>query len=240
MIQKPALWISIGLTAFMLFTLTSLLQTVSAKGGQADADASGLSPEIRAQITAREAQYIELINQANAQLLQAQQGQAEPVVAEDSAASVFSPEQAAQTADAAANSGAIRMGDPELVNFEGTVAYEVPYDFGNIYVNATTGEVIFNGTISQEPSLITAEQAAQVAANYMGNSNVLHVEQDSLYGNPVFKVKFANSDAVFVDQYGNILLVRLASDGGSGSSSSSSSSGEEDHDDDEHEEEHDD
>jgi uncharacterized membrane protein YkoI len=236
MIQKPALWISIGLTAFMLFTLTSLLQTVSAKGGQTDTSVSGLSPEIQAQITAREAQYIELINQANAQLLQAQQGQPEAATGEQPAVA-FSPEQAALAADAAANSSATRMGEPELVNFEGTVAYEVPYDFGNIYVNATTGEVIFNGTVSQAPSLITAEQAAQIAANYMGNSNVLYVETDSLYGNSVFKVKFANSDAVFVDQYGNILLVRLASDGGNGGSSGSSSSSE-DHNDDH--EEHDD
>ncbi len=237
MIQKPALWISIGLTAFMLFTLTSLLQTVSAKGGQTDASTSGLSPEIQAQITAREAQYIELINQANAQLLQAQQGQSDPA-AGDPTASVFSPEQAAQAADAAANSGATRTGEPELVNFEGTVAYEVPYDYGNIYVNSTTGEVIFNGTISQGPILISADQAAQIAANYMGNPNVLHVELDTLYGNSVFKVKFANSDAVFVDQYGNILLVRLASTGGGGSGSSSSSSSG-DHDDGDSEE-HDD
>jgi hypothetical protein len=72
----------------------------------------------------------------------------------------------------------------------------------------------------------------------MGNPNVLHVELDTLYGNSVFKVKFANSDAVFVDQYGNILLVRLASTGGGGSGSSSSSSSG-DHDDGDSEE-HDD
>ena len=238
MIQKPALWISVGLTAFMLFTLTSLLQTVSAKGGQSDADTAGLSPEIQAQITAREAQYIELINQANAQLMQAQQGQAEPA-ASDPAASVFSPEQAVPAAEAVANSGAARIGVPELVNFEGTVAYEVPYNYGNIYINAATGEVIFNGTISLEPSPINADQAAQIAAGYMGRGDVYNVDMVPLYDMQVFRVKFANSDAVFVDQYGNILLVRLASTGdGSGGGSSSSSSGE--HDDDHEEQEQDD
>ncbi len=238
MIQKPALWISVGLTAFMVFTLTSLLQTVSAKGGgQTDSSASGISPEVQAIISARETQYIDMINQANAQLIEAQQTQqGQSTASSNAAATVFSPDQAAQVADAAALSGATRSGDPQLVNFEGTVAYEVPYDFGNIYVDATTRELIFNGTINLEPSLISADQAAQIAANYMGKSNVLHVELVPLYGMEVYRVKFANSDAVFVDQYGNILLVRLASTGnggGSGSSGSSSGSGE-------HEDDHDD
>jgi hypothetical protein len=243
MIQKPALWISVGLTAFILFTVTSLLQNVAAANvaGQPASSvvSNGFTPEIEALIAEREAQYIEMINQANAQLTQAQQAlTVAPVVAAEPVASQFSPEQAAQVADEAALSGASRTGEPELVDFEGTIAYEVPYDFGNIYVDATTGELIFNGTINLEPSPITAEQAAQIAVGYMGKGNVHLVDQVTLYGQTVFRVKFSNSDAVFVDQYGTILLVRLAPEGGGGGGSSSSSSGERE--DDDHEEHEDD
>lgn len=240
MIQKPALWISIGLTAFMLFTVSSVLQNVSAANGTglADTNAStnGLTPEIEALIAQRESQYIEMINQANAQLTQAQQALTVAPAGAEAAASQFSPELATEVADDSALSGATRTGEPALVNFEGTVAYEVPYDYGNIYVDATTGELIFNGTINLEPSPITAEQAAQIAVGYMGKGEVHLVDLVPLYGQMVFRVKFSNSDAVFVDQYGTILLVRLAPSGGSGSAGTSSG----DHEDDDHEEEHED
>ena len=238
MIQKPALWISIGLTAFMLFTLSSVLQNVSAANAAVQTDpgatTAGLTPEIEAIIAERESQYIEMINQANAQLTQAQQALTVSPAAADPAATQFSPEHAAEVADSAALSGATRTGEPALVNFEGSVAYEIPYDYGNIYVDATTGDLIFNGTINLEPSPITAEQAAQIAAGYMGRSDVYHVEVVPLYDQMVFRVKFSNSDAVFVDQYGTILLVRLAPSDGSGNSGSGEDE-DDDHDEDEHE-----
>jgi len=242
MIQKPALWISVGLTAFMLFTLSSVLQNVSAANNPVQSDAvgsnTGLSPDIEELIAQRESQYIEMINQANVQLTQAQQALTVAPASSDNAATQYSPDQAAEIADAAALSGATRTGDPTLVNFEGTVAYEVSYDYGNIYVDASTGELIFNGTISLEPSLITADQAAQIAASYMGKNDVYRVELVPLYDQMVFRVKFGNSDAIFVDQYGTILLVRLAPDGGGSGNSGSSSSSE--HEDDDREEEHED
>jgi hypothetical protein len=234
-IQKPALWISVGLTTFMLFTVSSVLQNVSAANASPQSDpvgsSSGLSPEIEALIAERESQYIAMINQANAQLTQAQQALG-VVPASNSAATQFSPEQAAEIADASAISGASRTGEPALVNFEGAVAYEVPYDYGNIYIDATTGELIFNGTINLEPSPITAEQAAQIAASYMGKGDVYNVELVALYDQMVFRVKFSNSDAVFVDQYGNILLVRLAPSGGGGNGGAGTEDHEDDHEED--------
>lgn len=34
---------------------------------------------------------------------------------------------------------------PELVNYQGTVAYKVVLDQGNVYVDASSGEILFNG-----------------------------------------------------------------------------------------------
>ncbi len=38
---------------------------------------------------------------------------------------------------------------PELVLFQGQVAYEVVFKFGSIYVDANSGQVLFNGTTNR-------------------------------------------------------------------------------------------
>src|SRR5205807_9575020 len=41
--------------------------------------------------------------------------------------------------------GSSLLQQPRLVNFSGTVAYEVPLNVGNVYVDATSGQVVYNG-----------------------------------------------------------------------------------------------
>lgn len=41
--------------------------------------------------------------------------------------------------------GARLAGWPSLVDFQGTVAYEIILDRGPIYIDATTGRLLFNG-----------------------------------------------------------------------------------------------
>ncbi len=70
---------------------------------------------------------------------------AAPVVAEQGANGRISTVLAATIAKNVAP-GAVQQKSPELVLFEGTEAYEVVTDLGNVYVDATTGEVLNNGT----------------------------------------------------------------------------------------------
>lgn len=239
MIQKPALWISTGLTVFILITL-SIVFSAAAKGSSLATDPSSgtvastqLSPELAQLISDRESAYAQLINQANQQLTQAQAalqaGQATSSDAQNSAGMPISAEQASALALTVAAAGAQPSGEAQLVNFEGKVAYEVPFDYGNIYIDATSGEVLNNGTINLQPSLISPEQAAQIAVNYMGRTDVYNIEIYQLNGINVYRVKFSNSDAVFVDPYGQILLVRLAP---SGTASQSGEQHESEHEDD--------
>ncbi|HLD93116.1 MAG TPA: hypothetical protein VI703_02810 [Anaerolineales bacterium] len=217
MVQKSALFLSIGLTAFIVFIFSGLLQAMAAvpipavaQGLEVSA-ATEISPELAQLISEREAAYIELINQANQRLVEAQaaleDAQANP---SEGVSSQFTIEQATELALASALSGSQLTGEAQLVNFEGSVAYEVPFNLGNIYIDATSGALLFNGTINLLPSPITQEQAAQIASTYMGRTDVYKIEVVQLYGFDVFRVKFLNSDAVFVDPYGQILLVRLA------------------------------
>ncbi|MFN8505767.1 peptidase [Kouleothrix sp.] len=61
--------------------------------------------------------------------------------------------QAADIALAAAPGGQLARA-PELVDFEGTIAYEVVLDIGTIYVDANSGQVLYNGAaqIAAQPS----------------------------------------------------------------------------------------
>ncbi len=46
--------------------------------------------------------------------------------------------------------GATVQGTPELVDFEGTVSYEVVLDQGTIYIDANSGAVLYDGTATQD------------------------------------------------------------------------------------------
>jgi uncharacterized membrane protein YkoI len=112
----------------------------------------------------REAQYRQLIDQANQrlaamnqQLAAAQAAPSAPARTSAPAASVASAAPPAQpaftlSAEAARNialnaaNSATMIREPELVRFEGKVAYEVGFTRGVVYVDANTGAVLYNGT----------------------------------------------------------------------------------------------
>jgi uncharacterized membrane protein len=132
---------------------------------------AGVDPTLVAQ---REAEYQQALADANQQLQQAYQMQqaladklaaipptATPrpvVIVQQPAATATSaqpqypitPEMAAQLA-LNASPGAILQGTPELVLFEGSVAYEVLLDRGKVYIDATTGAVLYNGAPAPQP-----------------------------------------------------------------------------------------
>ena len=129
----------------------------------------------------RDLAYQQLIRQANEQLQQAyHQMMAKkkrvPVQAQAQAPAVVQPTATpyAVSADGAAgialaaSPGANLLATPELVDFQGTVAYEVRLDRGNIYVDATTGKVLYNGAPVPVPHTSNASHPQNPPA---GNNN---------------------------------------------------------------------
>jgi uncharacterized membrane protein YkoI len=222
---KTTLLVSIALTAFILVIIGSVVSSAAARGG--DGSTLGSDPQIQQAVLEREAAYNQMLEEANSRIaeLQAELDNRQDNGAGGAEVNV-SPEEAVQIAGDVAASGATSLGDPELVSFEGTTAYEVPYEEGNIYVAADTGEVLFNGTVVQEPVRITAQDAAQIASNYMKNNKVSKVNMTMLNGELVFAVWFKNGDVVFVSDIGTLLLVRLESSGQGSKSGSSGGGGE--------------
>jgi hypothetical protein len=196
----------------------------------------------------REEEYRLLIEQANQQLeqantgLQAAQIQAATAVQEAAAptSAMLSPGQAADIARQAVGSGQAELKQPELVSFEGQTAYEVAFEPGAVYVEALSGEILFNGTV---PQAVDQEQAIQIAVDYFNEKDVVLADQITFRGAPLFRVVFKSRLMVYVDPTGQIVYAQYATlksppaRGGSGAGSGHE--GYDDHD--EHEEdEHDD
>lgn len=112
----------------------------------------GLDPVVQALLDQRAAEYQTMIQQANDRLAQAnrqlRQAYSAAAVAADRPAAppptYLSAERAAQIAALVAP-GASLAQMPELVNFQGAAAFEVVLDAGTLYIDAASGQVLYNG-----------------------------------------------------------------------------------------------
>ncbi len=168
------------------------------------------------------AAYEALVQQANEQLTQANeqiqtlQGQGQTVSVEQQTnpdvfpaaapAAAVSVAQAEAIAKSAVEPGQLLQKAPELVAFEDKAAYEVAFSGGSVYVDAASGEVLFNSTV---PQTLTVEQAAQVAADYLHNPAILQTGEIPFRGQSIYRVIFKNGTIVFLDKTGQIISINL-------------------------------
>ena len=174
MSQKTLVVIAGALTAFVLV----IVGGVSAKV----ASASAASPATDASVSSaawsqREAEYQSLIQQANQQLqdayarMSAMSPQATATNVPTGPKVVFTPADAAGVAlDAVPGSKLKRT--PELVEYQGTLAYEVHTTAGLFYIDADTGAILYNGAAS----------SSNHASVRSGSSSSYHESEDSHSG----------------------------------------------------------
>ncbi|NSW51429.1 MAG: hypothetical protein HPY85_02855 [Anaerolineae bacterium] len=201
---------------FLVFVMV-VIGTVSANAFPSKMDDTLSVQEVinyQATMAAYEAQqqaYEELIQQANEQLMAANATFA-AIAGTNEVQPTESVGLTAEEAITIAQTVAVlpesQIGIPELVNFEGTVAYEVKYEVGAIYVSFTTGEVLLNGTITFTDE-ITLEQATEIAKNYLGLSSIYLADVVSINGKPVYRIIFNAGHFVYVDQTGQIVYVQM-------------------------------
>lgn len=156
MSQKSLIALAGTLTAFVLVLVGGVAGRVSsAQAAAAAAPAVTPSPAVAELWNQREAAYRSLIDQANQRLLAAN-AQTAAAAADigagaagiGQAATNITPEQAAVLA-LVASRGASLTALPELVNFQGTVAFEAKMTSGLIYIDAASGRVLYNGAARQ-------------------------------------------------------------------------------------------
>ena len=63
---------------------------------------------------------------------------------------------------------------------------------------------------TQTQTALTPQQAAQLAAQVVGNPNLLSAESSTLNGTNAYKITFTNNDVVYVGLDGQILSVQVA------------------------------
>ena len=59
-------------------------------------------------------------------------------------------------------------------------------------------------------TILTPEQAAQLAVQVVGNTNLLSAESSSVNGTDAYKITFTNNDVVYVGLDGQILGLQVA------------------------------
>ncbi len=164
----------------------------------------------------REAEYQQMLQQANQQIekantdLQAMQKhitqlQGQQGAAQTDASTAISADQANEIAHRAVDPGKVALKKPDLVNFQGKAAYEIVFDNGSVYVDAQSAEVLFNGTIPQQ---ISADKAAQVAAEYLKEKDILQVDQITFRGAPLYRIIFKDGLMAYLDMTGQIIFVQ--------------------------------
>lgn len=153
-------------TAFILASVITSFLLVVAGGVAARAALPAAAPTTSvietvatpADLQQREAEYQALIQQANAQLQeayaqqQALQAQLNQSANLDQASSpTLTPEAAVRIALNAAP-GATLLSQPELGNLQGVPVYAVTLSRGVVYVDSTSGQVLYNSTVAAAPA----------------------------------------------------------------------------------------
>jgi uncharacterized membrane protein YkoI len=164
MSQRIALFLSVALTAFVLVFIGAAISI--RQWGQAAAASPTLDPQLMAQLQAREATYQAMIDQANAQMQATDPAAAATsTLAPEPTAIQYpvSPDMAIYLAQSVSPNSYLIL-TPELVSFQGTVAYEVTLNTGRIYIDANSGQILYNG--------------AAVLSNAAGSNSSRGGEQD--------------------------------------------------------------
>lgn len=105
------------------------------------------------------------------------------------------------------------QGTPELVDFQGKVAYEVLLDQGVIYVDANKGTVLSN-SITQSTGPVNLDQAIQIAQNYLqqnhNSAQLMGVRSGRARGMQLFEVTFDDGSQIYVNaDTGEVAIVRI-------------------------------
>jgi uncharacterized membrane protein YkoI len=224
MTPKKAIMISAVAVSLVLALSFGVIKVVAQINNQNSSDSS-----LTEQITQREDAYQKLVNEANQRI-------------QDLNSQVVNQTPTLLTIDAALAIAYHTVGSeqalsdvPQLVNYQGATAYEIPFINGSMVIDAETGAVLSN---SVRP-VIDSQQAIEIAGAYLGVSNLssARVTTITIDGTEVYQVTIANY-VVFVDKFGTITKVQVlqyvapSSSGGGGGSSRSSEREHEDDDDD--------
>jgi len=152
--HRTALIVSAGVTAFVLVVMGAVAG-LAAGGARAQEPTPQvtLDPALEAQLQAREADYQAKLAEANARLqdaytkIEEMQTQLPPPETETQVYPISPDLAVGLVLNEYPGTKLLRW--PELVDFQGIVAYEIVLDKGKVYLGATNGAILWTGVNSQ-------------------------------------------------------------------------------------------
>jgi hypothetical protein len=146
-------------------------------------------------------------------------------------AAAITADQAAQAALVAALPNSALASQPELVDFNDVMSYEVKLaDDSILYVDAQTGALLYNSLTGTANPVITADNALKAASTYLNNNDVYAYGLSSYQNQPVYVVLFNNSVQVLIDMRGQVVYVQMPQTASNSPSTRSYGEHEEDND----------
>jgi TolA-binding protein len=227
--KKTVLMISIFLTIFVLGIVAAVGKVVA----DSRQPAAASTAEVQQVLAQRDAEYSQLIDQANQRLQDANQtidtlnNQIQAIQPTGTSKPGYVQLQdASNTAMAAVGAGASLAKIPDLVDYQGGPAYEVTMaDGAVVYVDAMNGLVLYNSLTGDATAVINPDQAAAAAVAYMKGGKVVSVERTMVKEVAMYKVVFSTAAQVFVDMRGQVAYVKMINNVASNPPATSSNSG---------------
>jgi uncharacterized membrane protein YkoI len=153
--QKLALTLTAAITAFVLVVGGGVAGRLAHPA--AASASTPVAADIQTLYAQREAAYQAQIDAANMALADAYAAQNNASVATTlqptATPSVALTPEEAMSAAIITVPGATILSIPELVNYQGIVAYEVKLNLGVMYIDASNGAVLYNGTVQPQSVL---------------------------------------------------------------------------------------
>jgi LysM repeat protein len=151
-----------AVSVFLTLIITLSVTGVSAK----NQSASQIDLALVNKVAEREATYRQLLDEAN-QRIQALNSQLQGVSTNNTSQAFLTADKALAIAYKSVGSKESLEGVPQLVSYNGTTSFEIPFIDGTMYVDATSGAVLASSVKMQ----INDQQAIDVAAKYLGITN---------------------------------------------------------------------
>jgi LysM repeat protein len=117
-------------------------------------------------VAEREATYRQLLDEAN-QRIQSLNAQLQGISPANTNQPLLTADKALAIANQSVGRNESLSGVPQLVSFQGTTAFEIPFIDGMMYVDATSGAILSSSVKTQ----INDQKAIDIAANYLGITN---------------------------------------------------------------------
>lgn len=207
--KRMPLILAVLITAFVLGVVGSVVKVVSASRETVRA------AELEQAMQEQKQAYSQVIAEANDRILQANEVIKEISVKNQQDAETkeaehkISLDKAVSLALSAVGlNGSSVSGHAELVDYNGSVAYEVQLDGGEkVYLDAEEGKILYNSLTGGPSAVIDDKLALVEAVNYMQGGLVTSVEKTKYNEVAAFLVTFSTGDQVYVSLAGEVLAL---------------------------------